>query len=91
METRLFREYTVREKLALWRGKFAGDKRLWDTIITTDLTREVQKLDVPVLPREVRLHGFAAARESIPRSTAGAREGVLHLRALGSQPDVRGT
>jgi pimeloyl-ACP methyl ester carboxylesterase len=44
----LFREYTVGEKLALWRGKFASDKMLWDMMITTDLTKQVQKLDLPV-------------------------------------------
>jgi pimeloyl-ACP methyl ester carboxylesterase len=44
----LFREYTVGEKLALWRGKFASDKLLWDKMISTDLTQQVQKLDLPV-------------------------------------------
>jgi pimeloyl-ACP methyl ester carboxylesterase len=44
----LCREYTLSEKLALWRGKFSSDTILWDTLIGTDLTRTVQKLDVPV-------------------------------------------
>jgi pimeloyl-ACP methyl ester carboxylesterase len=44
----LFRQYTVAEKLALWRGKFASDKLLWDKTISTDLTQQVQKLDLPV-------------------------------------------
>jgi pimeloyl-ACP methyl ester carboxylesterase len=44
----LFRQYTVGEKLALWRGKFASDKLLWDKTIATDLTQQVQKLDLPV-------------------------------------------
>jgi pimeloyl-ACP methyl ester carboxylesterase len=44
----LFRQYTVAEKLALWRGKFASDKLLWDKTIATDLTQQVQKLDIPV-------------------------------------------
>ncbi len=44
----LFREYTLGEKLALWRGKFASDKLLWDKMIATDLTNQVQKLDLPV-------------------------------------------
>jgi pimeloyl-ACP methyl ester carboxylesterase len=44
----LFRQYTVGEKLALWRGKFASDKLLWDKMISTDLTQQVQKLDLPV-------------------------------------------
>jgi pimeloyl-ACP methyl ester carboxylesterase len=43
-----FREYTLGEKLALWRGKFAADKILWDKMIATDLTQQVQRLDLPV-------------------------------------------
>jgi pimeloyl-ACP methyl ester carboxylesterase len=44
----LFREYTLGEKLALWRGKFSSDKILWDKMIATDLTNQIQKLDIPV-------------------------------------------
>jgi pimeloyl-ACP methyl ester carboxylesterase len=44
----LFREYTLREKLALWRGKFSGDKLLWDKTIAIDLTKVVQKVEIPV-------------------------------------------
>jgi pimeloyl-ACP methyl ester carboxylesterase len=44
----LFREYTLGEKLALWRGKFVSDKILWDKMIATDLTKQIQKLDLPV-------------------------------------------
>jgi pimeloyl-ACP methyl ester carboxylesterase len=44
----LCREYTLDEKIAIWRGKFAADNVLWDKMITTDLTREVPKLDLPV-------------------------------------------
>jgi pimeloyl-ACP methyl ester carboxylesterase len=44
----LFREYTLSEKLALWRGKFASDKILWDKMISTDLTKQIQKLELPV-------------------------------------------
>ena len=44
----LCREYTVGEKLALWRGKFSSDKNLWDKMIAVDLTREVPKADLPV-------------------------------------------
>jgi pimeloyl-ACP methyl ester carboxylesterase len=43
-----FREYTLGEKLALWRGKFAADKILWDKMIATDLTQQLQRLDLPV-------------------------------------------
>jgi pimeloyl-ACP methyl ester carboxylesterase len=44
----LFREYTLGEKLALWRGKFASDKLLWDKMIAMDLTKQIQKLDLPI-------------------------------------------
>jgi len=39
----LCREYTLGEKLAIWRGKFSNDKLLWDKIIAVDLTREVPR------------------------------------------------
>jgi pimeloyl-ACP methyl ester carboxylesterase len=44
----LFREYTLGEKIALWRGKFVSDKILWDKMIATDLTQQIQKLDLPI-------------------------------------------
>jgi len=47
----LFREYTLREKLNLWRGKFHSRSRefsLWDKMQFTDLTRQVTELQVPV-------------------------------------------
>jgi pimeloyl-ACP methyl ester carboxylesterase len=44
----LFREYTLGDKFALWRGKFASDKLLWDKMIAIDLTKQIQKIDLPV-------------------------------------------
>jgi pimeloyl-ACP methyl ester carboxylesterase len=44
----LFRGYTIGEKVALWRGKFASDKILWDSMIAMDVTGPIEKLDVPV-------------------------------------------
>jgi pimeloyl-ACP methyl ester carboxylesterase len=42
-------EYTFREKAKLWRGKFrAGVGYLWNTMITTDLSKEVPELELPV-------------------------------------------
>jgi len=41
-------EYTLGEKLATWRGKFTCDRLLWDSIVSTDLTKLVTRLDVPV-------------------------------------------
>jgi pimeloyl-ACP methyl ester carboxylesterase len=44
----LCREYTLGEKLAIWRGKFSADRILWDTMIAVDITSEVPKADLPV-------------------------------------------
>jgi pimeloyl-ACP methyl ester carboxylesterase len=44
----LFREYSVSEKIALWRGKLFSDRRLWNTQLATDLTKMVTRLEVPV-------------------------------------------
>jgi pimeloyl-ACP methyl ester carboxylesterase len=43
-----FREYTLSEKIALWRGKIRSGHDLWNTQLTTDLTKKVTRLDVPV-------------------------------------------
>jgi pimeloyl-ACP methyl ester carboxylesterase len=40
-------DYTLGEKLAMWKGKFAGDKLLWNTMISLDLTKKVVSLDIP--------------------------------------------
>ena len=43
------REYTIREKIGIWRGKWSSHSiRMWDQIMATDLTVEVPKLDLPV-------------------------------------------
>jgi len=44
----LHREYTLREKINLWRGKLFSSSRLWNTQLSTDLTRQVTRLDIPV-------------------------------------------
>ncbi len=43
-----FPEYTLREKINLWRGKLFSHAILWDEMIATDLTQKVTKLDLPV-------------------------------------------
>ena len=44
-----FREYTVREKFNLWRGKSqSGVSPMWDEMTSTDLTTLVTEFDVPV-------------------------------------------
>ncbi|MGD9941440.1 MAG: alpha/beta fold hydrolase, partial [Clostridia bacterium] len=46
-----FREYTLGEKLKLWRGKInsrSADYRLWHEVLATDLGQKVTELAVPV-------------------------------------------
>ncbi len=40
--------YTLSEKLNIWRGKAFSRRMLWDTVIATDLTSKITKLDLPV-------------------------------------------
>lgn len=43
------REYTLMEKVNMWRGKSqSGVSWLWETIIATDLTVQVPEVDIPV-------------------------------------------
>lgn len=43
------REYTLMEKVNLWRSKSRfGVSFLWDKMLTTDLAKEVPELDLPV-------------------------------------------
>jgi pimeloyl-ACP methyl ester carboxylesterase len=44
-----FREYTLAEKINLWRAKAAsGVSIIWQAIMTTDLTKKVTELSIPV-------------------------------------------
>ena len=44
-----FREYTVREKFNLWRGKSqSGVSSIWNEITTTDLSMQVTGFEIPV-------------------------------------------
>lgn len=44
-----FREYTLKEKINLWRAKAAsGVSIIWDEILLTDLSKEVTELHIPV-------------------------------------------
>jgi len=58
----LFREYTLGEKVALWRGKILSGRRLWNTQLSTDLTQTVTRLEVPVC----FLHGVHDQTVSYP-------------------------
>ncbi|HSL96142.1 MAG TPA: alpha/beta hydrolase [Thermoleophilia bacterium] len=42
------REYTLGEKIDLWRGKIYSGRLLWNTQLATDLTRRVPRLEIPV-------------------------------------------
>lgn len=43
------REYTVMEKINLWRGKArSGVSPLWDAMLTADLSSQVPELEIPV-------------------------------------------
>ena len=42
------REYTLTEKIGMWRGKLLSGSRLWNTQLSTDLTTKVTRLEVPV-------------------------------------------
>lgn len=46
----LNKEYTLAEKINIWRGKSFTTKTvgLWNKLVVTDLTTQVQKLDIPV-------------------------------------------
>jgi pimeloyl-ACP methyl ester carboxylesterase len=44
----LNREYTLSEKIGMWRGKVFSGSRLWNTQLSTDLTKKVTRLEIPV-------------------------------------------
>ncbi len=41
-------DYTLGEKMNLWRGKFRSDRILWDRMIEVDLSQRVPELKIPV-------------------------------------------
>jgi len=43
----LDREYTLGEKINLWRGKIVSGRRLWNPQLSTDLARKVTRLEIP--------------------------------------------
>lgn len=44
-----FRGYTIREKINLWRAKFnSGVSVVWNAMVSTDLSKEMPMLDIPV-------------------------------------------
>ena len=59
-------DYTVREKLDIWRGKKFSDRLLWDTILATDLATTVTSIAVPVY----FLHGIHDYTVTLPETKA---------------------
>ncbi len=44
-----FREYTIMEKVNMWRGKSqSGVSSIWDEMVATDLAQKVPELEIPV-------------------------------------------
>jgi pimeloyl-ACP methyl ester carboxylesterase len=65
-----FREYTLREKVNLWRGKrFSRSTGLWDRMQATDLAEDVTELAIPAY----FLHGAHDFTVSYPMAKAYAR------------------
>jgi pimeloyl-ACP methyl ester carboxylesterase len=49
LESLRSRDYTLPEKVNLWRGKASsGVSALWDDMITTDLSRQLPEVPIPV-------------------------------------------
>ena len=42
------REYTLSEKIGMWRGKIFSGSRLWNAQLSTDLSKKVTRLEIPV-------------------------------------------
>ncbi len=59
-------EYTLGEKIGMWRGKIFSGGRLWNTELATDLTKEVTRLEIPVY----FLHGTYDYTVSYPLAKA---------------------
>jgi pimeloyl-ACP methyl ester carboxylesterase len=79
-----FREYTVGEKINLWRGKVAYGSTTFNAQLKTDISKEVSEVKIPVY----FFHGELQPGENIFRRIESAGEGVLHLREVSPQPAV---
>ena len=62
----LNREYTLREKLGFWRGKFMLDRLIWSKMIATDLRTKISRVNIPVY----FLHGKYDHTVSYPMAKA---------------------
>jgi pimeloyl-ACP methyl ester carboxylesterase len=66
LQSLLHRDYTLGEKINLWRGKLFSGNCLWNTQLSTDLTKQVTRLDVPIY----FLHGVYDYTVSYPLAKA---------------------
>ena len=62
----LSRDYTISEKVNIWRGKKFSDRVLWNEILTTDLTTTVPRVEIPVY----FLHGIHDQTVTLPETRA---------------------
>jgi pimeloyl-ACP methyl ester carboxylesterase len=62
----LCRDYTLREKINLWRGKVYLDGLLWNKMLATDLTTEVTQVAIPVY----FFHGLHDYTVTLPETKA---------------------
>ena len=77
------RDYTLAEKINLWRGKAAtGVSSMWKEMLAADLAERVPAVGVPVvLPaRRARLHLHLGRGVGLLRQPGSAAQGVLHLQ-----------
>ena len=72
------REYTVREKVNLWRGKLFSGRFLWNAQLATDLTKRVTQLEIPVY----FLHGVHDYTVSYPEARAYFAKLVAPLKGF---------
>lgn len=60
------RDYTLLEKVGIWRGKALSDRMLWDEILATDLTALISSVALPVY----FLHGAHDYTVTLPQTRA---------------------
>lgn len=59
-------DYTIMEKLNIWRGKALSDRLLWNKILATDLTTTITHVAIPVY----FLHGIHDYTVTLPETRA---------------------
>lgn len=74
----LNREYTIAEKIGLWRGKIFASDALWNTQLSTDLTQKVTWLKIPVY----FLHGVYDYTVSYPLAKSYSEQLVAPVKGF---------